>query len=205
MTHQPPPGLWPGPGGIAEPCGHRRSVTLPGRPLVVAGVSGSPGSVHALRYAADLARRHGAVLVPLHAWVPPCGDLDERKHPSLELRQLWEDDAWQLLWDTLDRAFGGLPAGLATQPVVRRGRPGKILTGLARRPGDILVVGAGRRGRLLLLWCRVSRYCLASARCPVLAVPPPDLAQHAGHGLRAWTFRHRGLDPGQASLPGQTP
>jgi nucleotide-binding universal stress UspA family protein len=148
MTHQPPPGPQPEPGGMAEPCGHRRSVTLSGGPLVVAGVSGSPGSVHALRYAADLARRHGASLVPVLTWVPPCGDLDERKHPCLELRQLWEDDAWQLLWDSLGRAFGGLPAGLATQPVVRRGKPGKILAGLARRPGDILVVGAGRRGRL---------------------------------------------------------
>jgi hypothetical protein len=108
--------------------------------------------------------------------------------------------------DSLGRAFGGLPAGLATQPVVRRGKPGKILAGLARRPDDILVVGAGRRGRLRrLLRGRVSRYCLATARCPVLAIPPPDLAQHAGRGLRGWAFRHRGLDPGQDSLPGQAP
>jgi hypothetical protein len=85
--------------------------------------------------------------------VPPCGDLDERKHPSLQLRQLWEDDAWQLLWDTLDRAFGGLPAGIATQPAVRRGKPGSVLAGLACRPGDILVIGAGRRGRLRRLLC----------------------------------------------------
>jgi len=138
--------------------------------------------------------------------VPPCGDLDEHKHPSPELRQLWEGDAWQLLWDTLDRAFGGLPAGLATQPVVRRGKPGKVLAGLARRPGDIVVVDAGRRGRLRrLLCCRVSRYCLANAHCPVLAIPLPALAQHAGHGLRGWAYRHRSLDPGQASLPIQTP
>ncbi|MGN6171372.1 MAG: universal stress protein [Streptosporangiaceae bacterium] len=175
---------------------------MPGASRVFAGVSGSPGSVHALRHAADLARQHDAILIPLHAWVPPCGDLDERKHPSLQLRQLWEDDAWQLLWDTLDRALGGLPADIATQPVVRRGKPGKVLAGLACRPGDILVVGAGRRGGLRrLLWCRVSRYCLANAHCPVLAIPLPALAQHAGHGLRGWAFRHRGLDPGQASLP----
>jgi hypothetical protein len=76
MTDQPPPPVpRPGPGGMAEPCGHRRSVRLPGGPLVVAGVSGSPGSVHALRYAADLARRHGTALVPVLAWVPPGGDL----------------------------------------------------------------------------------------------------------------------------------
>ena len=45
-------------------------MTLPGGPLVVAGVSGSPGSVHALRYAADLARRHGTALIPVLACVP---------------------------------------------------------------------------------------------------------------------------------------
>jgi hypothetical protein len=31
---------------------------------IIAGVSGSPGSLHALRYAADLAHQHAAVLVP---------------------------------------------------------------------------------------------------------------------------------------------
>jgi Universal stress protein family len=34
---------------------------------IVAGVSGSPGSVHALRHTAELARRHDAVLIPLLA------------------------------------------------------------------------------------------------------------------------------------------
>ena len=57
----------------------------------------------------------------------------------------------------------------------------------------------------LLACCPVARHCLAHAHCPVLAVPPPDLAQHAGHGLRGWAFRHRGLDPGKASLLSQTP
>ena len=103
---------------------------MPGASRVFAGVSGSPGSVHALRHAADLARQHDAVLIPLHAWVPPCGDLDERKHPSLELRQLWEDDAWQLLWDTLYRAFGGLPAGLA----IIHGYEAQLAAGCQRVP-----------------------------------------------------------------------
>ena len=37
----------------------------------------------------------------------------------------------------------------------------------------------------------MSRYCLAHAGCPVVAVPPPDLDQAAGHGLRGWAFRNR--------------
>jgi nucleotide-binding universal stress UspA family protein len=165
---------------------------MPGTCRIFAGVSGSPGSVHALRHAADLARHHDAVLVPLLAWVPPEGDLHERKHPCPELRQLWKDDAWQRLWDTLDTAFGGLPAGIATQPVVLRGKPGRAMTLLARQPGDVLVIGAGRRGLLRQLrCCPVARYCLAHACCPVLAIPPPALTQQAGYGLRGWAFRHR--------------
>jgi nucleotide-binding universal stress UspA family protein len=167
---------------------------------IFAGISGSPSSVHALRQAADLARHHDALLIALHAWVPPDGDFHERKHPCLPLRQLWEDDAWQRLWDTLDRAFGGLPAGVRAQPVVLRGKPGRVLTVLASRPSDLLVIGAGRWGPLRLLGSPVSRYCLANAHCPVLAIPPPELTRQAGHGLRGWAYRHRlHLDTVQAA------
>lgn len=37
---------------------------------IFAGVSGSPGSMHALRPAAGLACHH-ALLIPLLTWVPP--------------------------------------------------------------------------------------------------------------------------------------
>jgi hypothetical protein len=84
------------------------TITMPDICRIFAGVSGSPGSVHALRQAADLARRNDAILIPLHTWMPPEGDLHERRHPCQELRQLWEEDAWQRLWEALDTAFGGL-------------------------------------------------------------------------------------------------
>jgi Universal stress protein family len=94
----------------------------------------------------------------------------------------------------------------APRPLVLRGAAGPELVSLASQPGDLLVIGGGRRTALTrLVCCPVARHCLAHAHCPVLAVPPPDLAQHAGHGLRGWAFRHRGLDPGQASPPSQTP
>jgi nucleotide-binding universal stress UspA family protein len=162
---------------------------MTGRRRIVAGISGSPGSVHALRQAAALARHHEAPLIAVHAWLPP----DSRRRPWPELRQLWEDDAWQRLWDTLDRAFGGLPAEPATQPAVLCGKPGTVLTGLARQDGDLLVISAGRRAPLPRPGGPVSRYCLAHAHCPVLAIPPPALAQQAGHVLRGWAWRHRGL------------
>ena len=87
---------------------------------VIAGASGSPAGLQALRQAADLARHHDAVLVPVLAWVPP----DSARLPWPELRAIWKDDAWQRLWQALDTALGGLPAGITTQPVALRGKPG---------------------------------------------------------------------------------
>ena len=174
---------------------------MPAAGLIVAGVSGSPGSVHALRSAAGLARQHDAILVPVFAWVPPGGDLADRKSPDSELRQLWKDDAWQRLQEAIGTAFGGFPPGVRTWPLVRRGPAGPVLVNAARGAGDLLVIGAGRRGTALRpARGRVSRYCLHHALCPVVAVPPPALARHASHGLRGWAWRHRGLNPDSASL-----
>jgi hypothetical protein len=53
------------------------AITMPDVCRIFAGVSGSPGSVHALRQAAGLARRNDAILIPLHTWMPPEGDLHE--------------------------------------------------------------------------------------------------------------------------------
>jgi nucleotide-binding universal stress UspA family protein len=168
---------------------------VPARRLIFTGVSGSPGSVQALRYAADLARQHDAILVPVLAWTPPGGDRAERTSPDPESRQLWTDDAWQRLRDALGTAFGGPPPSVCTWPLVVRGPAGKVLVSAANRTTDLLVIGAGRRGPPPRPGGRVSRYCLAQARCPVLAIPPAALAREAERGLRGWAFRHRGLDP----------
>lgn len=160
---------------------------------VIAGVSGSPGSLQAMRYAADMARAHDATLVPVLAWMPPGGEFADRSHPSPYLRQLWLQAAWHRLWHALELALGGIPADVSCDPQVLRGEAGNVLVGVASRDGDVLVLGAGRRGAAArLLACRVSRHCLAHARCPVIAVPPSELAR-LGHGLRGWAMRHRGL------------
>ena len=174
---------------------------MPAAGLIFAGVSGSPGSVHALRYAADLARRHDAILVPLLAWVPPGGDLADRKSPDSQLRQLWKDDAWQRLREAIGTAFGGFPHGVRTWPLVLRGPAGPVLVQAASATSDLLVIGTGRRTTLLRPASgRVSRYCLHHAHCQVLAVPPPALARQASRGLRGWAWRHRDLDPDSARL-----
>jgi len=162
---------------------------------VIVGVSASPGCLPALRYAENVARRNDALLVAVHAWVPPSGEFAGRRYPSPPcLREAWKEAAQQRLREALDAAWGGRPADIALRLMIIRGEPGPALIDVASFTGDLLVVGAGRRGPMARIGHgRVSRYCLAHALCPVLTVPPPALAPTAGHGLRAWSFRHREL------------
>ncbi len=169
---------------------------------VIVGVSGSPRNLPALRYGASLARDHGAVLIPVLTWVPPGGQLADCRCPSAYLDREWELAAWERLDGAICAAFGGMAGELRTQPVVLRGEPGWLLVHAAARPGDLLVIGTGRRGWLgRLAGGAVSRYCLARASCPVLAVPPSALDQQARHGLHRWAFRHRGLTLRDLTVP----
>jgi nucleotide-binding universal stress UspA family protein len=163
---------------------------------VIAGVSGSPRNLPALRYAAALAYDQDATLIPVHAWVPVGGELAYSRHPSIFLLEEGRKAAEELVNEALATAFGSVPAGSDTQPLIARGAAGRVLTGIAHRAGDLLIIGSGRRGTIgRLAGGRVSRYCLAHADCPVLAVPPSSLVREAGHGLHGWVFRHWGRDP----------
>jgi nucleotide-binding universal stress UspA family protein len=165
---------------------------------VIIGASGSPGSLVALRYADVLARAHHAILVPVFAWEPPGGDRADQVQPSGYLRQVWQEQACQRLRDALITVWGEVPADPLVQPQVERGPAGWVLVSVACRPGDVLVIGAGRRGTLpRIAYCRVSRYCAARARCPVILVPPPELAQEIGRGRLARHLWHKSLTPDQ--------
>jgi nucleotide-binding universal stress UspA family protein len=165
---------------------------------LIVGTSGSPGSLQALRYGERMARAHGAVLIPVLAWELPGGDYGERVHPSGELRQVWQNLACRRLRDALIAVWGKVPDDPLLQPHVERGPAGWVLVNLACRPGDVLVVGAGRRGALArTAFSNVGRYCLAHAQCPVLAIPPPALARELAHSRLAWMFWHRPLTPEQ--------
>lgn len=165
---------------------------------VVVGVSGSPGSLGALRYASEMARCENAILTPVLAWTPPGGDVADRRCPNPYLRQVWKQAAWDRLWQAVDLALGGPPADITVSPEVVRGEPGQVLA-LVAQPSDVLVIGAGRHGALRrLMACKVSRYCLANACCPVIAIPPARLATEA-HGLHGWVLRHR-MHPEDADL-----
>ncbi len=130
----------------------------------------------------------------VHAWIPPGGDLAERRCPSYHLRQAWQEAARQRLHEALGVAWGCVPAGLDIQCVIVRGETGPALVDIASSAGDLLIVGAGRRGRLARIsHGRISRYCVAHAVCPVVTVPPPALP-----GARSWSFRRRELTVAQA-------
>ena len=158
---------------------------------IIVGVHGSLGSLQALRYAADEARQRNVPLVAVTAWVPPGGDLAERRHSSPYLRKIWREAAAERLRDAFDDALGGVPADLRIESQVARGETGPVLVDTADQPDDLLIIGTGRRagfGRAIRR--SVSRYCLAHARCPVLAVPPSALMDEMTHGLRSWHRRH---------------
>ena len=142
---------------------------------IIAGVSGSLRSLGALRAAADEARPAGAELLAVLAWAPAGGEVAYRRAPCPLLR-LWEQEASERLRDAFDQAFGGPPGGVVVRPLVVRAPPGPALVELADRRDDLLVVGYGGRSRLgCAVHGVVARYCLGHARCPVLAVPPPEL------------------------------
>ncbi len=166
---------------------------------VIVGVSGSAGSLQALRYAAEMARCDNAVLAPVLAWTPPGGEIADYRAPCPELRRAWIQAAWDRLWRAIDLGIGGPPGDLAFTAQIFRGQAGQVLSQLAVEPGDVLVIGAGRRGPMRrLAACKVSRYCLGHAHCPVIAVPPAPLAAEA-HGLHGWMLRHR-VQPEAAGL-----
>jgi nucleotide-binding universal stress UspA family protein len=171
---------------------NRRRFAVPAVRRIIVGVHGTLGSLQALRYATDEARQRDVALVPVTAWVPPGGDLAERRHPSPYLRKIWRDAAWQRLWDAFNDGLGGVPGDITVQPAVVRGDAGAVLVDIASSAEDLLIIGTGRRSRVgRRLRRSVGRYCLAHAQCPVLAIPPSSLMNEMSHGLRTWhPWRH---------------
>jgi nucleotide-binding universal stress UspA family protein len=154
---------------------------------IIAGVSGSLRSLGALRAAADEARSARAELLAVLAWAPAGGEIAYMRAPCPLLLRLWEQEACERLRDAFDQAFGGLPGGVAVRQLVVRAAPGPALVELADRRDDLLVVGYGGRSRLgCAVHGSVARYCLAHARCPVLAVPPSELIRELRPRRHHW-------------------
>src|ERR1700755_2397065 len=117
----------------------REASTVPTVRRIIVGVHGSPGSLQALRFAADEARQRDVPLLAITAWVPPGGDVAERRHPSPYLRKLWREAARERLWGAVGARLGGVPGVPGRRP--RRPPSGAPAGPRRHRPG------AGRRGR----------------------------------------------------------
>jgi nucleotide-binding universal stress UspA family protein len=169
---------------------------------VIAGVSGSVRSLGALRAGVAEARSSGAELIAVLAWTPSGGEFAYMRAPCPLLLKLCEEAAKERVREAFDDALGGVPDDVAVQLLVVRARPGPMLVEFASKPDDLLVVGCG--GRSLLSSAAhgsVTRYCVAHARCPVLAVPPPDLITD----LRPWPHRWRpGVLAGAGTIANRT-
>ena len=153
---------------------------------VVVGVSGSLRNLTALHRAVEEARRRGAGVLAVLAWTPPACELGYRRAPwPPPLLQDGEKAAAGRLERAFLDAFGGCPPDVRVCLATACGETGWALTRLADRPDDLLVVGTGRQRRLPRLFHGgVARYCLAHARCPVLAVPPSELMRDLGRSSR---------------------
>jgi nucleotide-binding universal stress UspA family protein len=146
------------------------------RRRVVVGVSDSVPNLAALRVAMDLARSLEGVLVAVHAWAPVGGEFNYRRQPWPEMLQVWHRTAVDSLRGAFEDCFGGQPSDVPVQRLVLRAGAGRALVMVAEHPEDLLVIGTGRRGRRRLFQAGVNAYCLRHANCPVLCVPPPELA-----------------------------
>ena len=127
---------------------------------VIVGVYGSPGSLQALRYATDEARRRDVPLLPVIVWIPPGTNMAGRRQPVpyLHLRTDWREDAWRQLRTAFEEGLGGIPADLQVEPRMEDGDTAPVLVAIASRPGDLLIIGTGRRAGLGRLLRGHSRY-----------------------------------------------
>ena len=148
---------------------------------VIVGVDDSPGGVAALRWAVGLARSQETQVVAVRAWalgLPEHGGRRHRRdghhHVVLVFRGAERREAAaQVVRRTFRAATGGVPRDLAVRIETLEGDPGAVLTNLATKPGDLLVVGS-RGGHALkrLMHGSVSRYCSRRSGCPVVVIRP---------------------------------
>ena len=141
-----------------------------GRARVVVGVSDSVPGLQALRFAVAEARRRGMPLHAVRVWpMPPA----TRTGPVC----LWHEDLTaetrRYVNAVFDAALGCLPGDLR---ITVAGPSGRADVALKETVSDVdlLVLGAPSSR-----WHHsgVVRACTRDARCPVIVVPPPELAR----------------------------
>jgi nucleotide-binding universal stress UspA family protein len=145
---------------------------------VVVGVHHSLGAYQALRHAVAEAGRRDATLLVVHALRRPAGR-------SLPPPEVAADAVRQHVGAVFVEALGAVPAGLRIEIVAEHGNPGQALVTVAYRVADVVVIGGSARRWLPLRGAPVASYCAAHAVCPVVIVPPPELARTGRRGRLA--------------------
>jgi nucleotide-binding universal stress UspA family protein len=138
----------------------------------------SDASRVAMEVAADLARRHGAELVLLHAYpIPGYTFPDGSVVASPKMMQELAEGAERHLeeWRGEAEALLGAPR-VTTEKVI--GEPAAEIVAAASEKGyDLLVLGThGRSGLEHALMGSVAERVVRKARCPVLTIRPPASA-----------------------------
>ncbi|MEU0547697.1 universal stress protein [Micromonospora sp. NPDC005979] len=144
---------------------------------IVVGVDRSFAGMQALRRAVQLARREGAQVDAVRAWV-----FAPTWRPGT-LTWRWQDEcdraALVYLRGVFDATMGGVPRDIPVRLVTTQGYAGQVLVDHADRESDLLVVGSPGRGRFGRSRGHVTRYCVRRAAVPVVAVPAPAWARAA--------------------------
>ena len=133
------------------------------------GVDGSPGSRKALTWAAAEAADHGSDLVVMNVWehtlMPPAGSVSVSERYVPDSSQRTADELTQVINEEL-----GEEPPVFVQPVVKQGRPAKVLIEESAN-ADLLVVGPrGHGGFVGLVLGSVSQHVAAYAKCSVVVV-----------------------------------
>jgi nucleotide-binding universal stress UspA family protein len=141
------------------------------RGTVILGVSHSLPGLQALRFAVAEARRRRMPLYAVRAWPVPA---TTRAGSTVLWREALAVEARRYVCEAFNSACGGLPDDVDITIVACGGRADIALKESASDDTDLLVVGApaSRWGH-----SRVVRGCTRGAPCPVIVVPPPELAR----------------------------
>lgn len=142
------------------------------RPTIVVGISGSPASAAALRWAADEAHRRHCQLRIVLAWQPEQRAFYARPtgRPDQQYRQ---DDAAHLLTTIISAVLGPGPLGSTVTSVVQGTAERALVAESAR--ADLLVLGSGSASTI----GPVIRACLTDAHCPVVVVSQRAVPHHS--------------------------
>ena len=132
---------------------------------VVAGYDGSPGSEHALSWAAREARSRGIALTVCHAWAPGFAPLPGDAAAVALARQSGE----QVLAEGVRRARDLMGAG-EVRPLLVCGQATAVLCECGHDADVIVVACRGRGGIAGMLLGSVGWQVAGHARCPVVVV-----------------------------------